>query len=224
MKKIMRCALLSSIIILLCIACEKEEPNELLQTEHIPGIEEAVVHTPTAIPSPTATQTPTPQEDAIATQVPTVAPATPTPTLTPIPTLPAEEPAFMDMYRAMPTGVRVNTEGIPEEEIRFCFCDIEITNRTRTAFSGQAGLDWTAVRTLAGIRVLYYRGDGKLYTCDIIADEAERDVVLNEFYRMYQSGQKTESLMPSLPETLVLQGYQTDTLSAGNVSYLYIYK
>ncbi len=220
MKKFMRCALLSSFIILLCTACEKEEPNELLQTEHIPGIEEAAVHTPTAIPSPT----PTPQEDVIATQVPTVAPATPTPTLTPVPTLSVEEPEFMDMYRAMPTGVRVNTEGIPEEEIRFCFCDIEITNRTRTAFSGQAGLDWTEVRTLAGIRVLHYRGDGKLYICDIIAAEAERDTILNEFYRMYQSGQKTESLMPSLPETLVLQGYQMDTLSAGNVSYLYIYK
>ncbi len=223
MKKFMRCALLSSFIILFCTACEKEEPNELLQTEHIPGIEEAVVHTPTPIPSPTELPpTPTSQEDAITTQMP--APATPTPSVTPIPTLPVEEPEFMDMYRAMPAGVRVNTEGIREEEIRFCFCDIEITNRTRTAFSGQAGLDWTAVRTLAGIRVLHYRNDGKLYTCDIIADEAERDVILNEFYRMYQSGKKTESLMPSLPETLVLQGYQMDTLSAGSVSYLYIYK
>lgn len=224
MKKFMRCALLSGIIILLCTACEREEPNELLQTEHIPGIEEAVVHTPTAIPSPTVTHAPTLQEGAITTQVPSVIPAAPTSSVMPIPTLPVEEPGFMDMYRAMPAGVRVNTEGIPEEEILFCFCDMEITNRTRTAFSGQAGLDWTAIRTLAGIRVLYYRNDGKLYICDIIADKAERDAILNEFYRMYQSGQKTEGLIPPLPEALVLQGYQVDTLSAGSVSYLYIYK
>ncbi len=223
MRKFMRCALLLSLSILLCTACAKEEQNELLQTEHIPGKEEAAVNTPTPIPSPTElpslteapaiTEAPSPtqslDEDAMASQV------------TP---LPVEEPEFMDMYRAMPAGTRVNTEGISEEEIQFCFCKTGMTNQTRTAFSGQAGLDWTDVRALDGIRVLYYRNDGKLYICDVIADAAECDNLLNCFYLLYQKGQAIENLSASLPADLSAQGYRADTLSAGSREYVYIYK
>lgn len=227
MKKFMRCALLFSLTVLLCTACAKEKQNELLQTEHIPGKEEAVVHTPTPIPSPTesasptATSTPTlpPQEGELVTQ------ATPLPEfVTPSPTLPVEEPDFMDMYRAMPAGTRVDAEGIPEEEIRFCFCKTEITDRIKTAFSDLMGPAWTNVHTLDGIRVLCYRNDGRLYICDVVADTTASDAILNCFYLLYQKGQKIENLNTSLPAELSAQGYRTNAFSVGNVQYVYIYK
>ena len=219
MKKIMRCALLFSFVIFICTACGKEEPNELLQTEHIPGVEEAVVHTATPIPSPTELTSPTTMpapenQEAEDTKV----------TPSPLPTLLPEEPEFMKLYRAMPAGVRIDTEGISEEAIRFCFCDVEITNQTRTAFSGQAGLLWTDVRSLRAVRVLYYRSDGKPYICDVVADADECETIVSIFYQMYQKEIKIEDLMHSLPDALSSQGYQVGTLSAGNVQYLYLYK
>jgi len=221
MKKIMRCALLFSLTVLLCTACEKGEPDELLQTEHVPGKEEAVVHTPTPIPSPTEGATPT------ATKAPTLPLQEEEELVTqaiPLPTLPAEEPEFMDMYRAMPAGIRIDTEGVSEEEIRFCFCNMEISDQTQTAFSGQADVIWTDIQRLAGVRVLYYRNDGKPYICDVIADEAECEMILSTFYQMYQKEVKIEDLMYSLPDALSSQGYRAGTLSAGSVQYLYLYK
>ena len=67
MKKFMRYALLLSFIVLVCTACAKEESNELLQTEHVPGTEEAAVYTATPIPSPTELPTPLPTATAIPT-------------------------------------------------------------------------------------------------------------------------------------------------------------
>ena len=222
MKKLMRCALLVVFFVLLCTACSKEEQNELLQTEHIPGAEEAVVHTATPIPSPTELPSPTeflqaplPAEEAEGELSPV--PETPTPT-------PVEEPEFMDLYRAMPAGIRVNTEGISDEELRFCFCNMELTNQARTGFSGQEGLDWTDVRELECVRVLYYRNDGKSYICDVIADEAECETILRTFYQLYQKEVKVEDMMRSLPEALSTQGYQAGMLSAGSAAYLYLYK
>ena len=215
MKKFMRCALLFSLIILLCTACSKEEQNELLQTEHVPGAEEAVVHTATPIPSttelPSVTEVPSPTEPVKETP-------SPTPTAVPV-----EEPAFMELYRAMPAGIRVDTDGISEEELRFCFCDMELTNQTRTALSGQEGLDWTNIRSLDCVRVLYYRGDKNLYICDIIADADECETILDIFYQMYQKEVTIEDLMHSLPDALTSQGYRAGILSAGSVQYLYLY-
>lgn len=214
MKKLMRCALLVVLFILLCTACSKGEQNELLQTEHIPGVEEAVVHTATPIPSVTEfTQAPLPTEEAKGT--PSPAPKTPTP---------AEEPEFMEMYRAMPAGIRVNTDEVSEEELRFCFCNMELTNQTRTAFSGQEGLDWIDIRELECVRVLYYRNDGKSYICDVIADEAECEAILSTIYEMYRKEVRVEDMMRSLPEELSTQGYQAGMLSAGSAEYLYLYK
>lgn len=217
MKKFMRCALLLSFIILLCTACSKGEQNELLQTEHIPGEEEAVVYTATPIPSvtelpsPTATQVPIPTKEAKVT-------------LSPTPTPLVEEPEFMELYRAMPAGIRVDTEGIPEEELRFCFCNMKLTNQTRTALSGQEGLIWTDIRLLDGVRVLYYRSDGKTYICDIIADADECETILNIFGQMYQKEVMIEDLMHSLPDELSSQGYHAGSLSVGSVQYLYLYQ
>jgi len=215
MKKFMRYALLLSFIVLVCTACAKEESNELLQTEHVPGTEEAAVYTATPIPSPTEFTSPT------ATQIPT---PSPTPTMLPIPTLPAEEPEFMELYRAMPAGVRIDTEDVPEEDVRFCFCDMELSNQVRTEFAGQAGLIWLDVQKLDCVRALYYRNDGKPYICDVVADEVECKNILSIFYQMYQKEVKIEDLMNSLPDALSSQGYQADALSIGNIQYLYLYK
>lgn len=224
MKKFVRCALLFSFVILLCTSCGKGEPNELLQTEHIPGTEEAVVHTatpsPTVLPSLTATQTPEITEPGDAKTTPSPVPAT----LPPLPTLSLEEPEFMKLYRAMPAGVRIDTEGISEEEIRFCFCDMEITNQTRTAFSDQESLIWTDVQSLKRVRVLYYRNDSKPYICDVVADADECEAIVRTFYQMYQNEIRIEDLMHSLPDELSSQGYQMGTLSAGSVQYLYLYR
>lgn len=227
MKKFVRCALLFCFLILICVACAKSEPDELLQTEHIPGKEEAAVHTatptpvvtkgasPTELTSPTATQAPEPTEEVKVT--PSPVPATPTP-------VPVEEPEFMEMYRAMPAGIRVNTEGISQEELRFCFCSMELTNQTRTALSGQEGLSWTDIRELDCVRVLYYRNDGKPYICDVIADGSECEAIINTFYQMYQKELKVEDIMRSLPDELSSRGYHAGTLSAGSAEYLYLFK
>jgi len=225
MKKYMRCALLFSFLILICTACAKEEPNKLLQTEHIPGQEDAAVYTatplpsPTEVPSPTVTQAPavSPEEIISAT------PLSPTPTSSPTPTLPVEEPAFMELYRAMPAGIRVDVEGISEEDLRFCFCNMELTNQVRTAFSGQEGLIWSDIRNLECIRVLYYRNDGKPYICDVVADGAESETILSMFYQLYQKQVKIEDLMHSLPGELSSQGYHAGMISAGSIEYLYLY-
>jgi len=210
MKRLTRFALLFSLIILFCTACAKEEPNEHLQTEHVPGTEEAVVHTATPSPAPTrAALSPT---------------AVPPEEISPLPEPLPEEPAFMDMYRAMATGTRVNVEGVSEEEIRHCFCNLKLSDQTRIAFAGQAGLDWQSVRSLDGIRVLYYRNDGKLYICDVIADTTESENIMRCFYIMYQGGQKSDDLTVFLPEALSSRGYSADAVLTGNVQYLYIYK
>lgn len=215
MKKFVRYALLL-IVLVICVACSKEEPDSTLQTEHVPGTEEAVVHTPTPSPTPTASVQPTQSEE-----VPKVSPE---PEVTPTPVPVAEEPEFMTLYRAMAPGVRINTDGIEEELLRFCFCDLELSNQARTGFMGQEELNWQQVRDLEGIRVLYYRKDGKPYICDVIAAREECETIKNCFYTMFCEKKAADGLMTSLPEALAAQGYQAGILEAGNTQYLFLYK
>ena len=210
MKRLLRYAFFVSFMIGLLTACTKKEPDEFLQTEHVPGTEVAVVNTST--PSPAVTQqaevtTPTPAEE-----------------ISPLPTLTVEEPEFMNMYRAMAAGTRVNTDGVSEEDIRHCFCELELTDRIRTALSGQDTLSLQQVNSLDGIRVLYYRNDGSLYICDVVAEATECENIMRCFYFMYQSGQKADDLTASLPETLSARGYKAEAVMVGRVQYLYIYK
>ncbi len=211
MKKWMRYALILCFIMIICTACTKTESGELLQTEHVPGTEEAVVHTATTSPAISVTQ---------AVVSPTAAPEE----AEPLPELLPEEPAFMEMYRAMAAGTRINPEGVSEEEIRHCFCNLELADRVRMGFSGQSGLDWQSVRALDAIRVLYYRSDGKLYICDVVAESTECESIMRCFYQMYQNGQQSDDLTVTMPEELSANGYRAELLYAGTVQYLYIYK
>lgn len=210
MKKLTCYVLLLSFIVICCTACAKKELNELLQTEHVPGSEVAVVHTATPVPTASLQK-----EDIAPTDIPEISP---------MPELLSEAPAFMDMYMAMAAGTRINTEGVPEEEIRHCFCDLKLPDQTRQSFSGQTGLDWQNVRELGGIRVLYYRSDGRLYVCDVISQNTECENIMRSFYLMYQDGQQSDDLSESLPEELELRGYSAEMVFAGNAPYLYIHK
>ena len=51
MKKTTRFAIILSLIMLCCMACGGDNADELLQTEHVPGEEQAAVYTATPVPA-----------------------------------------------------------------------------------------------------------------------------------------------------------------------------
>ena len=212
MKKTMRFALIFSWIVLCCAACGKDDTDELLRTEHVPGKDQAVVYTATPIPSVSPTGAPVATPTQMVSVTPVVMPPTPT-----------EEPEFMNMYRAMPAGTRINTEGVTETDVRSCFCDLEVSEQLQDEFLGQSGLDEAGIRNLDGVRVLYYRNDEKLYICDVIAESTECETISALFYLSYQNRQAIDNLTV-LPDALASQGYEAAVITAGRAEYLYIYK
>ena len=217
MKKTTRFAIILSLIMLCCMACGGDNADELLQTEHVPGEEQAAVYTATPVPAKQDTT-----ESAI---TPTEEPVM-TPTMPLVPTMPAmpeEEPEFVDLYRAMPSGIKVNTEDVPEEQIRFCFYDSELAEHVKKGLAGQSETDLTEKSNLKMVRALYYKNDGKLYICDVIAEDTECENIRNLFYLLYQENRVLED-WTVLPEELTPFGYKMTTLSVENAEYLYIYK
>ena len=232
MKKNMRIAFFIMLMVF-CVACGKEEENPLLQGEHVPGTSEANLPTPTTVTVPTKELTPvmTPTE---ATN-PTVIPAPTTAAIMPLPgqtevegiapliTTLEEEPAFMEMYRVMPAGTKIDAEGIPEEELGYCFCALTLGSRLQTALAAeQKGQD---VQSLCRVRVLYYRSDGNLYIADVIADKAEAQDVKNSYYSLFVAKDTIDTWTEdSLPESLVARGYKAAEVQVDGTSYLLIYK
>ncbi len=218
MKKATRFALIFSFILLYCTACADDKNNELLQTEHVPGEEHAAVYTATPTP---------PMQGAVATVTPTDGvDVTPIPTMPIVPTMPAlpeEEPEFLNLYHSMPAGTRVNIEGVPEEQVRYCFYCQELTERLENGLAGHSGSDKPVMNNPGMIRVLYYRDDGKLYICDAIAEDNECEDIRNLFYLMYQQNRVIGD-WTVLPDEMTSLGYKVITLSLDGAEYLYIYK
>ncbi len=236
MKKYMRIALFI-LLALFCVACGKEEEeNRLLQGEHVPGTSEANLPTPTK--APVSTNTPTPsvaprEQDAEPTVIPapTTAAVMPMPGqeevdgMTPLITVLPEEPAFMELYRVMPAGTKIDAEGIPEEELGYCFCVLALGDRLQAALAEAAEQNGQKIQSLCRVRVLYYRSDGNLYIADVITEEAGIQDVKNSYYSLFVAEEVIDTWTEDdLPASLTARGYKAAQLQADDTSYLLIYK
>lgn len=234
MKKYMRIALFI-VLMLFCVACGKEEENRLLQGEHVPGTSEANLPTPTKAPAPTKA----PTSDVTPTEVPepTVIPApteaaimpmpgqTEVDGMTPLITVLPEEPAFMELYRVMPAGTKIDAEGISEEELGYCFCVLALSDRLQTALEEAAEQNGRKVQSLRCVRVLHYREDGNLYIADVITEEAGMQDVKNSYYSLFVAEEAIDTWTEeALPANLTARGYKAAQLQADDTEYLLIYK
>ena len=237
MKKYVRIAIFV-ILMLVCTACGKnEEENRLLQGEHVPGTSEASLPTPTPTTAPVLTKavtpevTPTEAAELTVIPAPTTAAVMPMPGetevegITPLITVLPDEPAFMEVYRVMPAGTKIDAEGITEEELGYCFCVLALSDRRKAALEEQAEQNGQKLQALCCVRVLCYRSDGNLYIADVLTEEADAQDVKNRYYSLFVAEEKIDIWAEdNLPAGLTARGYKATRLQTDGTEYLLIYK
>lgn len=235
MKKYLRIALFI-LLTLFCVACGKEEDNRLLQGEHVPGTSEANLPTPTK--APVSTNTPTPsaalkeqETEPTVIPAPTTAAVLPMPGqeevdgMTPLITVLPEEPAFMELYRVMPAGTKIDAEGITEEELGYCFCVLALSDRLQSELEEQAEQNGQKIQSLCCVRVLHYRSDGNLYIADVVTEETGIQDVKDGYYSLFVAEEAIDTWTEDdLPANLTARGYKAVQLQPDGMDYLLIYK